>query len=166
MLEAMQARYRITESDYVRAGALFGRSPKWFLVLAVLALVVALAALAWGPGSMRGPILGGIMGGVIGGSLLTQVIRPWMLRRHYRAYKAIQEEQSVVFSDTGLQFISSMGDARLSWDKILKWRFNADYVLVYPMPQLYYIVPTSIATQGFDVDRLKAELACHVGPAT
>jgi len=38
-------------------------------------------------------------------------------------------------------------------------------VLIYTMPRLFHIVPATATAQGFDIERLKAELTRHVGPA-
>jgi hypothetical protein len=165
MSEPMQASYHISERDYVRAGALFGRPSKRFWVVAAVFLVAGLAVAMWGARDVRWVALGGVIGGVLGGLFVPKVVNPWLLRRHYRRYKAAHDEQRVSLSDDGLQFATVDAAGRVPWAKILKWRFNADYVLVYPMPRLYYIIPTSLAEQGFDIEQLKAELTRHVGPA-
>lgn len=165
----MQASYRITEDDYVRAGALHGQTSIWFRVVLTLVGMLAVGIVLWMQGSSSLVVICGVIGGGIGMQVGSRF--GWMgaqsrlLRRHYRAYKAMQDVQGVSLSDEGVLLTSVMGEGRLTWDKILKWRCNADYVLIYPAPNVYYTVPTSVTAQGFDIERLKAELTRHVGPA-
>lgn len=161
----MQARYRISERDYQRAGALSARAtPRAWGAMAALALLL-LAVVIWGPPQFRWLALLSLFGGAIGWSAMLYLVNPWLLRRHYRRYKAIQDELVVALLDDGLRFTASSGESRLTWDRIFKWRHDADYVLIYSMPRLYHVVPARVTAQGFDVARLKALLTCHVGPA-
>ena len=89
---------------------------------------------------------------------------PSQARRHYRQYKAIQELITAELTDAGIRFSNSDGDGVLPWSKLLQWRQNDRFVLIYGMPILYYIVPKSIERQGFDVPLLIRRLAEHVGP--
>ncbi|WP_028605628.1 YcxB family protein [Ottowia thiooxydans] len=165
MTETTQARFRLTERDYVRAGALFSRPTKrqWAGLAQLLVLLLGVAV--WGPANLRAAAAGGILGGLVFGLAIYSAIIPWQLRGNYRRYKSIQEEQTVSLHEDGLRFSSVDGQGRLSWDKILKWRYSPNYVLIYPMPRLYYVVPTTVVTQGFDLNRLKTALTQHVGPA-
>src|SRR5690606_25143640 len=157
-------RFHVSERDYVRAGILYARTSGRVRAVLALGLAVLLALAVWGPDGLRSLAIGGALGGVLGVGAI-RLVNPWLLRRHYRQYKGIQQEQTVALLDEGVRFTSADGQGRLPWDKILKWRCNGDYVLVYPMPRLYYLVPVAaVAAQGFDVDRLKAALARHVGP--
>lgn len=162
----MQARYRLSEQDYVNAGRLYARlTPRLWLVVAG-GLAVLLATMLWGTPRARAAAVGGLAGGLLVAALIRWVVNPWLLRRHYRQYKAIQQEQVLTLLDSGLHIASPDGEVRVGWDKILKWRCGADHVLIYPMPRLYYVVPTAVAQQGFDVQALTSALARHVGPAT
>jgi hypothetical protein len=76
----------------------------------------------------------------------------------------MQAEFQTELLDTGLRLMSPHGDGTVVWENVLKWRQNDRFVLVYPMPRLYHIVPKSIATQGFDLQGLVQRLERHVGP--
>ncbi len=158
------ARYQLTEDDYLRAGALCARmSVRTRLVIGLIALALVAVALA-GPAGPRAAAVGGLIGGVVALALIRGALSPWMLRRHYRRYKAIQDEQAIMLTDDGLQFTSINGDTRLRWDRILKWRKGEAYFLIFVMPRMYFIVPLRVAEQGFDVAGLEAALLRHVGP--
>jgi hypothetical protein len=92
------------------------------------------------------------------------VITPRRARRHYRQYNAIQELIAAELTDKGIKFSNADGEAILSWSKVFQWRQNDQFILIYGMPILYYIVPKSIGREGFDVPLLVQRLAEHVGP--
>jgi len=160
----MSARFRITERDYLRAGA-FAAQPTRRMRAALLLLgVLIVGVLGFGAGNW-GEVIGLAGVGAVAWLVTAWLFQPWMLRRHYRRYQAIHDEQTVTLLDDGVRFVSAISESRLAWSKILKWRCNADYVLIYLMPRLFHMIPTRIAEQGFDMERLKAALAQHVGPA-
>jgi hypothetical protein len=161
----VQARYRISEQDYVNAGRLYARLTPRLWLLAAVGLAVLLALIVWGPSRVRQAAAGGLLGGLLVAALIRWVVSPWLLRRHYRQYKTIQQEQTVTLQDWGLHITSVNGESRLAWDRMLKWRQSPDYVLIYIMPRLFHVVPAAVAAQGFDLARLKALLAQHLGPA-
>ena len=165
MSNATHARYHVSERDYVRVARVHGRlsSNAWkFLTLLLLA---ALGAAAWRPADWGMAIGGALVGLLAAWVAIHYVVNPWLLRRHYRQYKLMQQEQAVTLAPDAVHFSSTAGDTHLRWDQVLKWRHSPDFVLIYPMPALYHMVPARVADQGFDLDGLKAALAQHVGPA-
>lgn len=159
----MTARFRISEDDYAAAMKLFARmSPmRWALLIgmtAVLVLAVWLGGRAFRPFAIAG-LVGGT--GVI---LLSMALAPVLARRHYRKYKAIQEEFSAELLDEGLRLSAPHGGGTIVWTHVLKWRQSDRFVLIYVMPRLFHIVPKSVAAQGFDLQGLIDRLNRHVGP--
>ena len=92
------------------------------------------------------------------------VVIPRRARRHYRQYKAIREPIAAELTETGVRFSNEDGEAILPWSKVFQWRQNAQFILIYGMPVLYYIVPKSIERDGFDIPLLVQRLAERVGP--
>jgi hypothetical protein len=92
------------------------------------------------------------------------VLTPSRARRHYRQYKAIQEPIAAELTETGVKFSNGDGEAILPWSKVFQWRQNNQFILIYGMPLLYYIVPKSIERDGFDIPLLVQRLAEQVGP--
>jgi YcxB-like protein len=161
----MTATYRISEEDYVGATRLFAKfTPRIITIFWVFAWVLILVAV-FGPQALRGGIIGGLIGGISIIFMARYIVSPLLARRHYRRYKAIHEEFTVDLVEGGIRFTSPVGDAKVTWDKVYKWRENEKYVLIYPMPQLYHVVPKSVAAQGFDVQVLTHSLLVHVGKA-
>lgn len=160
----MPVEYRITEQDYIRAQRLFARAtPRGWAAFAVMAAGAALLAVAGG--DLRPAGIGGLIGIAVV-LAISRMLLPWNARRQYRKYKAIQEPLGIELREDGVRFASSQGEGTVVWDHILKWRQDARYVLLYPMPRMFHIVPRSIAAQGFDIDGLIARLEARVGKAS
>lgn len=87
-----------------------------------------------------------------------------MARRHYRKYKAMHSEFGAELLANGLRLSSPHGEGTIVWENILKWRQNDRFVLIYPMPRIFHILPKSVAEQGFDLQGLIAQLKQRVGP--
>ncbi|RTQ36928.1 YcxB family protein [Variovorax gossypii] len=159
----MIATFRISEDDYADAMRLFARpTPLRWALLAAIGLLLLLGALIGGPGLWPAAV-GGMVGMAIV-LLATRLLTPAMARRHYRKYKAMQAEFQAELLETGLRLASPHGDGTVVWENVLKWRQNDRFVLIYPMPRLYHIVPKSIASQGFDLQGLTQRLERYVGP--
>lgn len=159
----MQVGYRISEDDYVNASKLFAKvTPRlaWIYTVAVICLV---AAAVFGGRNLQAVAIGGLIGGVSVTLVCRWILAPIMARRHYRKYKAIQDDFSLELLDDGILFKSTSGEGTVSWDNILKWRHNDSYILIYPMPRLYHIIPKSVAGDGFNVDQLIESLRVNVG---
>lgn len=159
----MEAQFTISEGDYIRAMALYSRmTRKQLLLYAAMGGVFFLTAVF-----AQGAIQGGAIGGIIGLFIVLLVVRPiaipLLAKRHYRKYKAIQQPFRLRLDAEGLNFSTADGSNLIRWENILKWRQNKDYVLAYPMPRLYYVIPKHIQSQGFDLAGLLAALGERVG---
>jgi hypothetical protein len=89
---------------------------------------------------------------------------PSIARRHYQQYKAIHEPIMAEMTDAGVTLSNANGEGVLPWPNVFQWRQNDQFVLIYMMPSLYYIVPKSIEREGFDVPLLVQRLTEQVGP--
>jgi hypothetical protein len=164
MKAPMTATFRISEDDYLAAMKLYARlTPLRLVLVAAIGVLLALAA-AFGPPLVQAGAVGGLVGG---GSVLLGtrfIVLPLMARRHYRKYKAIQEEFNAEVLDHGLRLTLPNTDHTIVWQNVLKWRHDERFVLLYPMPRLFHIVPKALAAQGFDLKGLLERLNRHVGP--
>jgi len=164
----MSTRYRISEDDCVRAGMLHAKPTRRASVVLILiaiqlgALLFLGIVLDWQSVGIIGGA--GVIGGAVGWLTVSSLVNPWMARHSYRRYKLLHEEMELTVQDDGIRLASTYGESRLEWSKFLKWRCNADYVLIYVAPRMYYPIPSTVAAQGFDLERLKDLLARHVGP--
>lgn len=162
----MKATYRITESDYVNAMKLGAKpSPKLKgIFLTVVLALILLSIFAQNP--VRAIALFFLIYVPLVLLARRYIFIPIIARRHYRKYKAIHEEFTVELLDEGIHKTSPNGDGKITWDKIYKWRQNEKYILLYPMPKLFYIIPKSVEAGGFDIPLLINQLTQHVGKPT
>jgi Na+/melibiose symporter-like transporter len=163
----MKVQYRITENDYAN----LARFHAWRHFIArpsakqLVAFIVALLCI----GLWIGPAAALIFVIVVAVFVILFAVGLFLLtpsraRRHYRQYKAMQEPIAAELTETGVKFSNGDGEAILPWSKVFQWRQNDQFVLIYGMPILYYIVPKSIGREGFDIPLLVQRLAEHVGP--
>ena len=159
----MEAKFRVSEIDYVNALKLYGRlTPKMVALYLLVAGALVLIAI-FGSVLLRSGAIGGLIGGGVVAIFGRYVITPILAKRHYRKYKAIHDEFIIGLSDDGVRIESSNAKGILPWSDILKWRENREFLLLYLMPRLYHIVPKSIARQGFDIALLVNGLNKNVG---
>lgn len=158
------ASYRITEEIHRDAARLHARpsSLRRGIQAAIIAVVVAGSLLS--SDALKPVFIGGAVAG-LAVVLVARLLSPWLLRRQYDSYKALQENVSVELVDSGLSFASLHGAGQLPWPHIFKWREDAHYLLIYQARRLYHIVPKSLGTAGLDIEALRAELMRRVGPA-
>ena len=162
----MATEYKISEIDYVRAMKLFSKITPKIAAIYAAAIAVLSAAAVFAPPVVKDGAIGGLIGGAVVIILGRLIVNPILSRRHYRKYKAIQEPIHIQLKDDGVEFSTADGKVLLRWEKILKWRQNEGYILIYPMPRLYHIVPKTIKASGFDLLALTKTLEARVGKKT
>jgi YcxB-like protein len=159
----VKATFRISEEDYVDAMDLFAKlTLRMAVIFPISALGLVLVALFGSP-IFRSGAIGGLVGGLAVTLIARYIVSPRLARRHYRNYKAIQEEFSLELLEDGIRYVSPNAEGKTIWSQVHKWRQNDKYVLIYLMPRLFQIVPKSIAAQGFDCQALTNRLLQHVG---
>ena len=162
----MEARFRISEKDYVNALKLHGRlTPKLMAIYLSVAGALLLIAV-FGPSLIREGAIGGLIGGGIVVIFGRYLFTPILAKHHYGKYKAIHDEFVIDLSGDGVCIASSNAKGILPWNNILKWRENEEFLLLYLMPKLYHIVPKSISKQGVDIALLVENLNKYVGKST
>lgn len=159
----MYTRFRISEADYLAAMRLHHRMRSLHRPLFIGSSVLLVLFAVFGPAQAR-PALYGLFGVVAALLLLSRLLVWWIARRHYRNYKAMQDEFGIALAEDGIRFQSLHAEGTVVWDQIHQWREDARFILVYPMPQLFHIVPKSLAQQGFDIQALAAQLRQRMGP--
>ena len=156
----------ISEDEYASAMSLHGRlSSKIKAIYLLVATGLILTAVA-GSVIPRLYSVSILIGGAIGHFAMTRVLAPWRARRNYRKYPVIQKPFLVKPEPTGVYFKSEGGEALLKWEDIHKWREDNQFVLVYPAPNLFHVVPKRLAGVGLDIALLTSSLAENVGSAT
>jgi len=159
----MSTKYRISEDDYVSAAKLFGKLTSRQAIIYFPVALLPLALAMFGSIAIKAGVIGGIIGGLTVGLTIRYIVTPILSRRHYRKYKAIHDEFEIELLEDGIFMASNSGSGKVIWGNIFKWRQNDNYILIYPMPRLYYIVPKSLESKGFNISLLTKQLIHNVG---
>ncbi|MGE8318076.1 MAG: YcxB family protein [Comamonas sp.] len=159
--------YHVSEADYIAALRLYHRSHRWSGVGRVAIVVTGLVFVAAGLWLQSWWL---DLVGVLYAALpwwLPRLIGEPLARRHYRRYPAMHQEQSVRLEEdgSGVCARSAMGESRLAWPLLIRWVEDADYLLLFMQPRLYFIVPKHADPQGAVIAPLQALLREHIGPA-
>lgn len=162
----MESTYTISEHDYVKAMRLFSRVTPKIAGIYAIAIACLLLLIIFGPPVIASGAIGGLIGGLVVVVIGRLVVSPLLAKRHYNKYKAIQEPIAIQLKDEGVVFSMADGSGVVKWENIYKWRQNDSYLLIYPMPRLYHIIPKSIIDSGFDISRLIEALQARVGYET
>ena len=112
---------------------------------------------------LRGAIVGGLIGAGLVTMLARHLITPILTKRHYKNYKSIHDEFVISQNQGGIEIASSNAKQFIPWSDIQKWRQNDEYILIFPMPRLYHIIPKRLSQEGFDIDMLVNKLTEKIG---
>ena len=157
--------FTISEADYVAAQRLFVRPTalkRWMRVGGVAVLIVIALSLS---GESAWMVWGGLGGGIASFVAAQVLLVPFMARRNYRSYKGIRSEMDLTLEADGVRYTTADANVLLRWEKILKWREDEAYLLLFHSPRLFNIVPKALGQRGFDVAALQLRLESNVGPA-
>ena len=165
MNASLKIIYQISEDDYLKAltlGGLF--SWRYYLrVLVVTLLLVTLLGVGSAPSQYFA--IGGLVGVAIFVAIARYVVLPSRIRKHYQKYKLMHDEVGIELRDEGIHHTVPDGEQLIRWEKILKWRHNYAYILLYIAPRLFLVVPKSTISKGFNIPLLIIRLTQNVGKA-
>ncbi|MDR0214216.1 MAG: YcxB family protein [Comamonas sp.] len=158
--------YHISEEQYVAALRLHVQlRPRWtrwlrylMAILGVLILVTSLLLKTYWLA------VGGAIYVLVATSSFQMYVRP-MAQRAYRRYPAMHQAQTLELNDGELTMRSSQGESRVPWNFLIQWAENAEFMLLYLQPNLYYIVPKVADPDQAALGELRSQLQAHVGPA-
>ncbi|MBT9556376.1 MAG: YcxB family protein [Myxococcales bacterium] len=153
---------RLTEEDYV-AAQIFNLKPKpWQALFVVMVVGFAYLVLAFAD-PLRSLL-------VIAAPLaVVTLIALWAranAKRTYRQTKANSEPVTIEIDDEGLLFRSRMGEGRVPWAHIFKWRWSEEMVLIFPNGAMYYLIPRHFFQSNEDFESLLRSLHHRVGKAS
>lgn len=151
-------RFSLTQQQFVHAARLHARPSKARRLFHLL-ITLFVAYSAWTQFQL----------GNSGYALMLVAILPLALNMHllvtplfsqmYRRNPALAEPLSIQLRHDGIETDSVNGRQLLSWQQIVRWREDDESLLLYINARQYLTLPKSIASQGFDFDQLRAQLA-------
>jgi hypothetical protein len=163
----MPTTYTISEHDYVQCAQINSIPRKTtrrvHLIIEVLLVIAGVTWLALGNIALGCGLIGAAIGANLFPWILKTTLAPYLLKRHYKKYKKMQEPIRVEFMDEGLGYNSEAGNSTLKWSAIEAWREHGQYLLIYLAPNVYYSLPLRIGAEGFPLDRLQQALQTHIG---
>lgn len=157
----MKIEYQISKEDYVEGFKLASFYGKVKQAVFLGLMLVMIAYTLWS--GQYGFSLAIMALGFILFALRTWLY-PSLIAKSYDNYPSIQETMSVELEDKGVRFITTKVNSLVTWNEIVKWKANADYILVYQSQSIYQIIPTRLKEQKLDIDKLLFQLDEFVGP--
>lgn len=158
-------KYKVSEADYLQAMRLFSKLSARSIVIVLFGALILVALVILGSVDVRRFAIADLIWAAAVLLLYRYVLLPIFAWRDYKKYKAIHQEFELELFDEGLNMASSNGQWLVRWDQMLKWRKNDQFILIYPLPRLFYIVPKRFSEQGLDVQLLRQKLLQHLGKA-
>jgi hypothetical protein len=156
--------FTITESEYVKANALFTRTADTTKALFAFVTIGLIYQIFSADSNLtRSLSIAALIGGFVGYMFVKKIYAPYQTRKQYRSYKAIQESTSIELEGSSICFSSSSGQSKLKVDDLIKWRENEEFLLIYPAPCLYHIIPKRI---GVHANKIRMKLVEVIGNAT
>lgn len=160
----MQSTFTITENEYVKANKLFTKPTNKILYFYMFSLVILITLFILSDSlKYKVIIISAIAGGFLGQFIIRHIYAPWQTKKQYKSYKAAQEPIKIKYSENGIEFKAVSGEATLEWNRIIKWRENNNFLLLYQAPGVYHIIPKHL---GEIAIKIQEALNKHVGKAT
>ena len=165
-VEASSASYTISQKDFIAASRLH-ETPPLRLVLILVAVLIGLVVVYitdyYGFGQLA---LGTLAGLILAYVVLQLFASPYKAKRFYQRFDVLHAPLRIKLLPTGLELHTSGGIKNLAWKGITDWKQNQQFLLIYPNPNVFYIIPKAIYAEGFDGRALEQALSLYVGKAS
>lgn len=87
---------------------------------------------------------------------------PYRLRRHFRQFKALQREQLLATTDTGLTTATEDGSATVPWSDLLRWKESNALFMLYVADSTYCLIPKRFFASEADIQGFRGILKSKV----
>jgi hypothetical protein len=154
--------YTISEKDFIKAYRLAAKASKKQLIWLYIGGFLLLCLALFGPEGLKNLGWISLGGGAAGYFLTLYFLTPRQAKNHYRNYKSIQGQLSIKLENDGFVIKTEDGNNYAKWDKLLKWRENNQYMLIYLAPKLFYLIPKNENSNEV-VKNLKSSLLKNIG---
>ena len=159
----MKISYRVSEQDYIKGLKLHHKityKHLLFFTLFLTAVTIVTNLVHHTPFGWRDlfTIFVALLAVGLWFLLYHKFILPWIAKRDFRKYKSIQEPMQIELLDDAIMIDKERGNFDILFKNLLKYRQNDDYILLYPMPRIFYIIPKTLGKEGLDVALLLEKL--------
>lgn len=159
----MKINYRISEQDYINGLRLHHKVTYkhlifftlFFTAVTILGHLLYQTAFGWRDIIT---VLVALLAGEVWLLFYSKFILPWLAKRDFRKYKSIQEPMEIELLDDAIMIDKERGKFDVLFKNLLKYRQNDDYLLLYPMPRIFYILPKTLEKEGLDIPLLIQKL--------
>jgi hypothetical protein len=163
----MPHEFSISQDDFTGAARLNAKtSLRSEIVFLFIGVAFAIFAYVTKNPHLRYAAIGGIVGGLTFGLLFQFVVVPGIARWQYKRHESVHQKTQIRVGEDGVSLKSNDWEGTLRWNVIHRWRQNDHFILLYPAPGIYYIIPKRLQNEGFEISGLLSRLATHVGKAT
>jgi len=166
----IQVHGRVSWSDYLRAQYLHLRPrPAWvcagigIVALGLAILAAALARTLAGDPPPRFPYLLLVSLGYLG--LYFCVFVPWRAHALYRRQTGAESSFRILADSDGLVVSSELGELRLPWTVLRKWKESASLFLIYRSDSLFHLVPKRLFSSSDQVEAFRSLLRRNLARA-
>jgi hypothetical protein len=139
--------YRVTLADFLEAQRLHLGWKRWLIfALAVsLACFFAIRECVDSKGRIDWLLVAALIAvliSVIWYALTFGITRRWS--KLYWEHKVLHEDVTMTFDATGIQWTSSSGSFKLSWNDVFNFKQSSELILVYQSSMIMHVVPKRV----------------------
>jgi ABC-type bacteriocin/lantibiotic exporter with double-glycine peptidase domain len=89
----------------------------------------------------------------------------YRVKKEFLQHKLIQQGYTFEFDAQGCRLETISGFAKYDWQDLLKWASNSKFIIIYPAPRMFHIIPKRLNSDEFDIQLLESYLMKQVKKA-
>lgn len=163
----MSTKFELSLADYLEAQKLHA---KWTdnavrvrnAIWAIMSVVLMLGLYAH-QYLVAGALLGGIAGSFLVPFIWNRFVGPVLARNRFKGLKESHKHKTLDIDESGLWIGDPPG--LLKWSEFVKWKESGECILAYIDKNIFFVIPKRVASDTFNVHRLREMLKNEVGSA-
>jgi len=92
------------------------------------------------------------------------VLIPYQLGRAFKQQKDLSAPFEIELTDEEFYFRNEFGNSRMPWGNFVKWKENADLLLLYRSEAAFHLLPKRLFSSGGEADYVLSHLRAHNVP--
>jgi hypothetical protein len=155
----MQIKYKLTEQEVIKAMQFHGRGSNKMLIFLTIAALFLLFTGLFTEHKVAGFL--GFIGEVVGYFSVLFFLIPAKAKKQYKLNRVLRNNIKLSILDDGFKFKNEIGESKLHWADIQKWKYSGEIYLLYISSNMFHIVPSKAFPSDCDLSKILSE---HVGP--